>query len=175
MLAESYVDPTTSTHMAGVSVLSNTNADAVLPELGEKEARASIESSMGTAKTVPSGPSSKILPTSEAFDMPPLLSDAPDFMSAGSWKRRYESTVTVPAKDPAGNLSEIPGRDTIEVSLRRMVASVASLGFTIAEHEVPRILRLQMQVAKVGWQTPLPLQLDAASQNTAHLLSAILV
>lgn len=76
----------------------------------------------------------------------------------------------MPAKAPAGNLREaFPAKDTVELSFRRTMPSWL-IGTAVAEHVVPMLRRLQIQMAVVEWHSPLPLQVDALSQKTAHLL-----
>lgn len=85
LFAASYADPPTSTQAAGVRVLSKKKAEILMSGLPVKESGATIRSWTGTANTLPSGPSSITVLTMEAPNMPPLLSDAADFISAGTW------------------------------------------------------------------------------------------
>ena len=114
LVAAEYVEPDTMTHCGGVRDLSTVKADTLLA-VGEKVALADMLSCTGTVNVTPSGPRSKTALIKDAPVMPPLLKDSLFFISAGSWSRRYESTVTVPVKAPAGNCKtrEVP-RDRVE-------------------------------------------------------------
>ena len=145
LFAASYVEPDTMSHFGGVRDLSNVKADTLLPAVGEKVAPADMRSSTGTANVTPSGPSSKTVLIIDAPVMPPLLKDSASFISAGSWSRRYESTVTVPVKAPAGNCKEreVP-RARVEPLTSMVACAVCSA--TMADlQSKPRKPRLHWQ------------------------------